>query len=241
MAEEYERRGVLGEDGDLGEGGEVRERGLFGGHHGRRSEYRDEASAYAAELDGRRPGLPYEPVYERPGAMAYGEPGYGRPYEGEPRYGRPGAMSYGEPGYGARRPEVVYVDGGAGGYGRRPEFYDAPVGEASDLGTGLIDSNIRTEPDYGSSLTRPDMAGVPIGAYERRGHHGHHDGYTEEEFDEERRHKRYAEAAAAAALGYGLHERHEKHDLEQRLEELGYDSEGRPRRREHHGLFRSDS
>jgi hypothetical protein len=102
-----------------------------------------------------------------------------------------------------------------------------------------MDANIRTEPDYGSSLTRPDMAGVPVGAYERRGHHGHGH-HTEEEFEEERRHKRYAEAAAAAALGYGMHERHEKHDAEERLEELGYDSDGR-RKHGHHGLFRSGS
>lgn len=252
MAEEYERRrgvedvmeGPLGEDGP-GEGGEVRERGLFGGRHGHRGDY-DEADVYASELGGgydRRPG----------GVIYEGEGGYGGGYGSRPP---PGAMVYeGEPGYGGGyggRPPMPYVEGGGygagygggrygeGGYSRRPDVvYDAPVGEASDLGTGLIDSNIRTEPDYGSSLTRPDLAGVPVGAYESRGHHGHHGARTEEEFEEERRHKRYAEAAAAAALGYGLHERHERNDAEERLEELGYDVDGR-RRHDHH-LFRSDS
>lgn len=261
MGEEYERRrgveemdGPLGEDGP-GEGGEVRDRGLFGGRHGHRSDY-GEADAYVSEIGGgygRRPPPVGGVMYEGEGG------GYGGGYGSRLP---PGAMMYeGQGGgygggYGGRppmQPEVVYVEGASGGgyggggyaeegYGRRPAVvYDEPVGEVSDLGTGLLDSNIRTQPDYGSGCGRSDLTGVPAGVYENPGHyrgHGHH-GRTEEEFEEERRHKRYAESTAAAALGYGLYERHQNNEAEERLEELGYDSDGK-RKHEHH-LFRSDS
>lgn len=180
--------GQLGEDGP-GEGGEVRDRGLFDGY---RRGY-DEGGY-------ERP----PPVYEGPGG------GYGAGYGGAPMQPQ---MPYVEPGYGGG-----YVGGyGGGGYAADPYAqggYGQPVGQASDLGTGLMDSHVRREPDYGSSLTTPDMAGVPVGEYG-----------DDAEYDEERRHKRYAEAAAVAALGYGLHERHERKEDDERLEEMGTDPE----------------
>nr|PNR46525.1 hypothetical protein PHYPA_013644 [Physcomitrium patens] len=250
MADEYGRERIrdavegLGEDGPV-VGGEVTDRGLFGRHgrhHGYNSGYSEE-DAFASELGGpygRRPP-PGAVVYE--GEGGFGD-GYGRrppvmPYEGV-------GGGYGG-GYGNEYPPDV-AGGGYGrhgyageDYGRRPGppmYVEAPV-ENSDLGTGLVDSNIRTEPDYGAGYGRPDGTS----AYEVQGRHGGKHGHLSkeerEELEDERKHKHYAEAAAAAALGYGLYERHEKRDAEDRLEELGYDSDGK--KKQGHHFFRSDS
>lgn len=54
-----------------------------------------------------------------------------------------------------------------------------------------------------------------------------------EEMDDERKHKRIAEGVVAAAVGYGLYEHHQKSQAEDKLEELGYDSDGN-KKKEHH-------
>jgi hypothetical protein len=54
-----------------------------------------------------------------------------------------------------------------------------------------------------------------------------------QEMDDERKHKRIAEGVAAAAVGYGLYEHHQKSEAEDKLEELGYDSDGN-KKKEHH-------
>jgi hypothetical protein len=208
MAEGYER------EGPLRDGGEVRERGLFGGHHGRRNDY-DEAGEYASQELG----------------AGYGPPQGGAIYEGQQAGGGYGRGGYGAGGYGGR--PGGYMEGGGYGDGYEGGGYGAQGGEVSDLGQGLEYSNVRARPDYGSSLQRPDLAGVPIGEYEGAGRRG---ASEEAEYDEERRHKRYAEAAAAAAVGYGLHERHERREDDERLQDLGYDEGGERR----HGLFRRD-
>jgi hypothetical protein len=51
--------------------------------------------------------------------------------------------------------------------------------------------------------------------------------------DDERKHKRIAEGVAAAAVGYGLYEHHQKSEAEDKLEELGYDSDGN-KKKDHH-------
>lgn len=54
-----------------------------------------------------------------------------------------------------------------------------------------------------------------------------------EEMDDERKHKRIAEGVVAAAVGYGLYEHHQKSQAEDKLEELGYDSDGN-KKKDHH-------
>ena len=54
-----------------------------------------------------------------------------------------------------------------------------------------------------------------------------------EEMDDERKHKHIAEGVAAAAVGYGLYEHHQKSEAEDKLEELGYDSDGN-KKKDHH-------
>lgn len=101
----------------------------------REGEYVEEAPGYGVPLgeDG---------VYGREGYEGRREGGYER--EG---YGREG---YEREGYGRREGEYERE-----GYGRGPPMYGGR-GEVSDLGEGVMDSGIRSRPDYGTGYGRPE-------------------------------------------------------------------------------------